>query len=104
MDRPFIEQVRSFNRAVTLRTGALNDSYLGRGRPLGQARLLFEIGPDGSDIRSLRERLGLDSGYVSRLLKSLEAEGLIAVESDSSDRRRRLVDADRKGPVGTRRL
>lgn len=97
MDRPFIEQVRSFNRAVTLSTGALNDSYLGRGRPLGQARLLFEIGPEGSDIRSLRERLGLDSGYTSRLLKSLEADGLIAIESDSDDRRRRLVTLTAKG-------
>jgi DNA-binding MarR family transcriptional regulator/GNAT superfamily N-acetyltransferase len=97
MDQPFIEQVRSFNRAVTLRTGALNDSYLGRGRPLGQARLLFEIGPDGSDIRSLRERLGLDSGYISRLLKSLEAEGLVTVQSDSSDRRRRRVALTAKG-------
>ncbi len=97
MDQPFIEQVRSFNRLVTLRTGALNDSYLGRGRPLGQARLLFEIGPDGSDIRSLRERLGLDSGYISRLLKSLETEGLVAVQSDSSDRRRRRVALTAKG-------
>ena len=97
MDRPFIEQVRSFNRAVTLRTGALDDSYLGRGRPLGQARLLFEIGSEGSDIRSLRERLGLDSGYASRLLKSLEADGLIAIESDAGDRRRRLVTLTAKG-------
>ena len=97
MNRPFIEQIRSFNRAVTIHTGALDDSYLGRGRPLGQARLLFEIGRDGSDIRSLREKLGLDSGYVSRLLKSLEADGLINVESDSSDRRRKLVKLTAKG-------
>jgi len=97
MEKPFIEQVRSFNRAVTIRTGALDDSYLGRGRPLGQARLLFEIGPDGSDIRTLRERLGLDSGYASRLLKSLEAEGLIALDSDAGDRRRRLVRLTARG-------
>ena len=97
MSQPFIEQVRSFNRLVTLRTGALNESYLGRGRPLGEARLLFEIGPDGSDIRSLRERLGLDSGYISRLLKALEAEGLVTVQSDSSDRRRRRVALTAKG-------
>ncbi|RLP25381.1 helix-turn-helix domain-containing GNAT family N-acetyltransferase [Mesorhizobium sp. YM1C-6-2] len=97
MEKAFIEQVRSFNRAVTLGTGALNDSYLGRGRPLGQARLLFEIGHDGSDIGSLRERLGLDSGYASRLLKSLEADGLVAIESDSEDRRRRLVTLTAKG-------
>ena len=42
-----IGQVRSFNRAVTQRAGALNDTFLSRGRPLGQARLLWEIGPDG---------------------------------------------------------
>ncbi len=86
-----IEQVRRFNRAVTLRTGALDDSYLGRGRPLGQARLLFEIGPDGIDIATLRERLGLDSGYASRLLRALEREGLVAVDRDGKDRRRRVA-------------
>jgi DNA-binding MarR family transcriptional regulator/predicted GNAT family N-acyltransferase len=96
MDRSF-EHVRSFNRAVTLRTGALDDSYLGRGRPLGQARLLFEIGPAGSDLRALRERLGLDSGYLSRLLKSLQRQGLLAVSDDADDRRRRHVALTAKG-------
>lgn len=91
MDRPFIEQVRSFNRAVTRGTGALNESYLGRGRSLGLARLLFEVGPEGNDIGSMRDALGLDSGYASRLLKSLEAEGLVTIKSDGADRRRRLV-------------
>ena len=42
-----IEQVRRFNRAVTQRAGALEDDFLARGRPLGQARVLWEIGPDG---------------------------------------------------------
>jgi len=97
MEKPFIDQVRSFNRAVTISTGALDDSYLGRGRPLGQARLLFEIGAEGSDIGSLREKLGLDSGYASRLLKSLETDGLISVERDPSDRRRRLLKLTAKG-------
>lgn len=97
MDRNQIDQVRRFNRAVTLRTGALGESYLGRGRPLGQARLLFEIGPDGSDITSLRESLGLDSGYASRLLKSLETEGLVAIQRDSGDKRRRLVTLTAQG-------
>ena len=84
MDRSQIERVRSFNRLVTLRTGALNGSYLGRGRPLGQARLLFEIGAEGGDMRRLRKRLGLDSGYMSRLLKSLATQGLVAVEDRKS--------------------
>lgn len=97
MDKSQIERVRSFNRLVTLRTGALDGSYLGRGRPLGQARLLFEIGTAGGDVRSLRERLGLDSGYLSRLLKSLAAQGLVLVRNDPADRRRRQVSLTAKG-------
>src|SRR2546430_15264875 len=70
MEPGMIGQVRSFNRAVTQRAGALNDAFLARGRPLGQARLLWEIGPAGSDVRLLRSRLPLDSGYPSRLLRA----------------------------------
>ena len=97
MDHSSIEQVRRFNRLVTLRTGALDGSYLGRGRPLGQARLLFEIGPQGDDLRRLRERLGLDSVYMSRLLNSLAAQGIVAVADDPADRRRRHVALTAKG-------
>lgn len=97
MDAQQIEQVRRFNRVVTQRTGALEDSYLRRGRPLGEARLLFEIGTNGSDIRTLRGRLGLNSGYVSRLLRSLEAQGLIVVRHQAEDARRRSVNLTRKG-------
>lgn len=97
MDEPQISRVRSFNRLVTLRIGALNESYLGRGRPLGLARLLFEVGPHGDDLQNLRERLGLDSGYVSRLLKALTDQELIAVEPDSDDRRRRRVELTPEG-------
>jgi DNA-binding MarR family transcriptional regulator/GNAT superfamily N-acetyltransferase len=86
MDAAAITRVRSFNRVVTERIGALDERYLGR-RPLGQARLLWEIGPRGSEVRRLRARLGLDSGYVSRLLRSLEADGLIEVDADRADRR-----------------
>src|SRR5215475_11561662 len=70
MQRPLVEQVRSFNRIVTERVGALNDHFLGRDHPLGEARLLWEIGVGGAEIRELRSRLGLDSAYVSRLLRS----------------------------------
>ena len=86
-----VERVRSFNRLVTVRVGALNDSYLGRGRPLGQARLLFEIGPDGAELAALRQRLELDSGYLSRLLRLLEEDGLAMLSDDATDRRRRRV-------------
>jgi len=85
MDRELIEPVRRFNRTVTQRVGALSDHYLARARPLGASRVLWEIGPDGADLRSLRARLDLDSGYLSRLLRALEADGLVAVDSSGQD-------------------
>lgn len=87
MTSDMIGQVRRFNRTVTQRIGALSDEFLARDRPLGQARLLWEIGPDGCDVRRLRSRLELDSGYVSRLLRSLERDGMVAVEENRADRR-----------------
>ncbi len=86
-----ISQVRRFNRTVTLRVGALRDEFLARDRPLGQARVLWEIGPDGCDVRRLRARLDLDSGYLSRLLRALEADGLIVVGPSPRDRRVRTA-------------
>ena len=92
-----IRQVRRFNRIVSQRIGALEDSYLHRGRPLGEARMLYEIGADGADLRVLREKLGLDSGYASRLLRSLEAQDLVRIKGDSGDGRRRRLSLTRKG-------
>lgn len=84
-----IPTVRSFYRALTLRVGVFTDRFLGRQRPLAQSRLLFEIGREGADVRELRSRLGFDSGYLSRLLRSLEAEGLVEVAPLESDLRSR---------------
>ena len=86
-----IAEVRRFNRTITTHIGALHDRFLGRDRPPWEARLLWDIGPDGSELRSLRSRLGLDSGYVSRLLRALEAAGLVTVVPDEADRRARIV-------------
>ena len=97
MDRTQIQRVRRFNRLVTQRVGALQDRYLSRGRPLGEARLIFEIGVEGADASSLRGRLGLDSGYLSRLLRSLDAQGLVTVERKAGDARRRSLALTRKG-------
>src|SRR5215471_9910313 len=91
MADPAIDQVRRFNRVVAERIGALEDHFLGRPRPLGEARLLWEIGPDGAEVRALRSRLGLDSGYVSRLLRSLEAAGLVKVAASHGDQRVRVA-------------
>ncbi|MEU9383364.1 MarR family transcriptional regulator, partial [Streptomyces sp. NPDC048279] len=77
MEREQIDAVRRFNRVVTQRVGALDDAYLSRDRSLGLSRLLWEIESDGSEVRVLRSRLGLDSGYLSRQLRRLESEGLV---------------------------
>lgn len=90
-DRDAIDTVRAFNRAVTTRVGALQDHYLGSARSLGASRVLWEVDGEGVDVRVIRERLGLDSGYLSRLLRSLEGEGLVTVEGAAADSRVRTV-------------
>jgi DNA-binding MarR family transcriptional regulator/N-acetylglutamate synthase-like GNAT family acetyltransferase len=100
MDPAMVAQVRKFNRTVTQRVGALNDRYLARDRSLGESRLLWEIGAggaEGRDVRYLRTQLELDSGYVSRLLRSLEAVGLITVRPDESDKRVRIARLTARG-------
>lgn len=92
-----IALIRRFNRVVTREAGALDSSFLGRGRPLGAARVLHLMGVDGTDIAEIRERLGLDSGLLSRLLRSLEAEGLAELTTDPADRRRRIARLTAKG-------
>ena len=86
-----VSQVRGFNRIVTQRVGALNDRFLAGDRSLGEARLLWEIGAEGRDVRYLRALLELDSGYLSRLLRSLEAAGLVTVGPKESDKRVRIA-------------
>lgn len=96
--------LRRFNRTYTQRIGALDESFLGTGRPLGPSRLLFEVGEEGATVRALRDRLGLDAGYLSRLLRTLEADGLVVVRADPDDRRRRGVTLTRRGRTARRRL
>ena len=82
---------------VTERVGALHDRYLGRDRPLGESRLLWEIGDAQVEVRQLRDRLGLDSGYVSRLLQSLQAQRLVRGGASAHDLRVRVVRLTARG-------
>jgi ribosomal protein S18 acetylase RimI-like enzyme len=99
-----IETVRSFNRSVTRRLGVLNERYLGRDRPLVESRLLFEIGSQGAAVRELRTRLGLDSGFSSRLLRALERKKLVKIEAAGSDGRVRIARLTRSGLAELDRL
>src|SRR5262249_29624689 len=97
MDAEHVRRVRSFNRAVSQRIGALKDHFLDRDRPLGEARLVYEIGRAGAEVRDLRARLELDSGYVSRLLRSLERQRLVQAQPAANDGRVRRVRLTRAG-------
>jgi hypothetical protein len=70
MPAEMVAQVRRFNRTVTQRIGALNENFLASHRPLGQNRLLWEIGANGCDVRTLL--LGLEDrgrAYGVRLMR-----------------------------------
>lgn len=86
-----VSRIRRFNRIVTAQVGALDTSFLGRGRPLGAARVLNAIGQGQSDVLAIRTALDLDSGLMSRLLRSLEEEGLIETTPHPQDARRRVA-------------
>ena len=103
--RTEIEQIRAFNRTVTRRLGVLNEKYLGRDRPLAESRLLFEIGLQGAPVRDLRARLGLDSGFVSRMLRKLERRSLATTSRrPEDDGRVRFARLTRSGMAELRRL
>ncbi len=92
-----VSEVRRFNRLVTQRVGALDDRFLARDRPLGEARVLWEIGMQGCEVRLLRSRLDLDSGYLSRLLRALEGTGLVTVGPGERDGRTRFARLTAQG-------
>jgi len=99
-----IQDIRSFNRTLTRRLGVLSEKYLGRDRPYAESRVLFEIGRAGATVRELRERLGLDSGYLSRVLRALERSGLATTLPSADDARVRCVRLSRSGAAELRRI
>jgi DNA-binding MarR family transcriptional regulator len=88
--------LRKFNRTVTQRIDALNRTYLSSERNPGASRVLWEI-DGGLDVREIRERLELDPGYLSRLLRQLEAEGLVHVRPALYDHRVRFAELTKAG-------
>src|SRR6201996_233790 len=92
-----VSRFRRFNRAVTKEAGAPDHSFLGRGRPLGAARVLKAIGQGRGDVAEIRDYLELDSGLMSRLLRALEDEGLIETVAHRDDARRRIAKLTKTG-------
>lgn len=94
------EAVRSFNRFWTQRIGVLGAGLLETPYSLTEARVLFELGSaEALEVAELRRSLGLDSGYLSRILARFRRAGLVLAEASASDARRqvvRLSDAGRE--------
>lgn len=97
MNKNQITRFRNFSRAVAVEVGALEDSFLNRGRPLGAARVLNAIGLGYGRVSDLRAYLKLDSALLSRLLRGLEAEGLVKTSTNPADQRGRLTRLTPKG-------
>lgn len=92
-----VARFRRFARAVTREVGALDESFLGRGRPLGAARVLNAVGHGNGDVARIRDFLGLDSGFMSRLLRGLEEEGMVVTHPHPEDGRRRVAQLTEAG-------
>jgi GNAT superfamily N-acetyltransferase/DNA-binding MarR family transcriptional regulator len=99
MDAIAIDRIRSFNRTIVEGIGALEDRFLGRGRPMSEARVLWEIGAAGADLPALRGRLGLETTCLDRILRSLERQRLVRISSGGAPRGRQSNACD-----GTRRV
>jgi DNA-binding MarR family transcriptional regulator/GNAT superfamily N-acetyltransferase len=95
-----VEFVRDFNRFYTKLIGVLGERLLGMPYSLGEARVIFELGQrPATEIGALRSALGLETGYLDRMLARFTVEGLIAWERPAGDGRPgavRLTEAGRK--------
>jgi DNA-binding MarR family transcriptional regulator/GNAT superfamily N-acetyltransferase len=93
-----IAEIREFNRFYTRVIGVLDDGPLGSEFSLTEARVLYDLGrAERTETSELRELLGLDRGYLSRILARFESSGLIRRERSSRDRRRQVIRLSAKG-------
>lgn len=87
-----IDRIRAFNRFYTRRLGLLDRSYLSSGMTLTEVRVLYELSHHpGQTARALAQGLGLDEGYLSRLLKRFGQHGWLDRATDPADARARTL-------------
>lgn len=87
-----VPEVRAFNRFYTSVIGVLGSGMHDTSYSLTEARVLFELGTrEAADAADIRVMLGLDPGYLSRILARFEADGLVSRERSAEDARRQVV-------------
>jgi len=93
-----VAAVRKFNRFYTRRIGVLQEGYSGGDFSLAESRVLYEIAHRDKPIATeIAQELGLDAGYLSRILKAFEARGYIVRETSGSDGRQSLLSMTKRG-------
>jgi DNA-binding MarR family transcriptional regulator/GNAT superfamily N-acetyltransferase len=97
-DTARVAAVRDFNRFYTRVIGVLSEGLVRTPYSLTEARVIFELAQrDRTEVAALRRDLGLDPGYLSRMLGRFESDGLVAREMSTVDARRQVVGLTDQG-------
>jgi DNA-binding MarR family transcriptional regulator/GNAT superfamily N-acetyltransferase len=93
-----VAAVRTFSRFYTRVLGVLDEGLLETPYSLTEARVLYELAQrDATEVVSLRRAVGIDAGYMSRLLSRFEADGLVERQRSADDARRQVIRLTRQG-------
>jgi DNA-binding MarR family transcriptional regulator/GNAT superfamily N-acetyltransferase len=93
-----IAAVRHFNRFYTREIGVLDEGLLQSELSLAEVRVLYELAhEEGATATTIVKALGLDAGYLSRMLRSFEQRALVQRRQSTADGRRTILSLTRKG-------
>jgi DNA-binding MarR family transcriptional regulator len=103
MDPAYILEIRAFNRWYTFLIGLLDRYYLNSGYSLTEVRVLYEIhhAEGGITAHALTALLGLDKGYLSRMLRQFEKDKLLDKKRSGTDMRSFYLRLSKKGSSGS---
>jgi len=93
-----VEAIRRFNRFYTRQIGVLTEGLLDSMFSLTEARVIYELAHhEQTTARALGDELGLDAGYLSRILQGFKKRGLIDTQPTETDRRQRMLRLTQAG-------